>query len=202
MLLFKASFWPGLRDGSITLTFRLWERARVRAGSNQRTHPVGVLHVDDVREVKLSQITDDEAVRAGFADRAALVESLRGFAKEKLTPQTRVFRVEFHRTGEIDRVAGADDAELSKEDVAAIDAKLDALDARSDDGAWTRTALRLIAEHPRTVAAELAKRAGLERAKFKSNVVKLKKLGLTESFEVGYDLTPRGRAYVAKRKRR
>lgn len=196
MLLFKSEFWPGLRDGTITLTFRLWDTPRVRVGSNQRTHPVGVLRIDDVREVQVRDITEDEARRAGFADRDALVASLRAFAKGPLTPSTRVFRVELTRTGEIDRAPGAEDADLSEDDVLAIDAKLDAMDARSADGAWTRATLRLIAEHPHTVAVELAKRAGRERAPFKADVVKLKKLGLTESFEIGYDLTPRGRAYL------
>jgi hypothetical protein len=36
---------------------------------------------------------------------------------------------------------------------------------------------------------------------FKADVVKLKKLGLTQSFEVGYELSPRGRSYWDKVKR-
>jgi hypothetical protein len=33
-------------------------------------------------------------------------------------------------------------------------------------------------------------------------VRKLKKLGLTQSFEVGYEISPRGRAYLAAPKRK
>jgi hypothetical protein len=42
----------------------------------------------------------------------------------------------------------------------------------------------------------LAERFGRERLPFKADVRKLKALGLTESLEVGYRLSPRGRAYL------
>ena len=45
-------------------------------------------------------------------------------------------------------------------------------------------------------AADLAERFGRERLKFKTDVRKLKALGLTESLAVGYRLSPRGRAYL------
>jgi hypothetical protein len=38
--------------------------------------------------------------------------------------------------------------------------------------------------------------AGMETAPFKRNVRKLKELGLTESLEVGYRLSPRGQAFM------
>ena len=46
------------------------------------------------------------------------------------------------------------------------------------------------------LTARLAKRIGQERDHFKQNVRKLKELGLTESLEIGYRLSPRGRAYL------
>ena len=42
---------------------------------------------------------------------------------------------------------------------------------------------------------ERDERFGRERLPFKADVRKLKALGLTESLEVGYRLSPRGRAY-------
>jgi hypothetical protein len=44
-------------------------------------------------------------------------------------------------------------------------------------------------------APDLAARMGRETLPFKRDVRKLKELGLTESLEVGYRLSPRGRAY-------
>jgi hypothetical protein len=45
-------------------------------------------------------------------------------------------------------------------------------------------------------AGDLAEAFGRERLKFKTDVRKLKALGLTESLEVGYRLSPRGRAFL------
>ena len=56
--------------------------------------------------------------------------------------------------------------------------------------------LRLIAEHPGVRAGDLADHRGQERLAFKADVRKLKALGLTESLDVGYRLSPRGRAWL------
>ena len=45
-------------------------------------------------------------------------------------------------------------------------------------------------------APDLAASLGRETLPFKRDVRKLKELGLTESLEVGYRLSPRGRAYL------
>jgi hypothetical protein len=66
-------------------------------------------------------------------------------------------------------------------------------------GAWIMQTLGAIAERPATRAGDLATDLGQERLPFKANVRKLKALGLTESLEVGYRLSPRGRAYLAER---
>jgi len=52
--------------------------------------------------------------------------------------------------------------------------------------------LAAIRDRPETRAAELARDVGWERDSFKVHVRKLKNLGLTESLEVGYRLSPRG----------
>ena len=68
--------------------------------------------------------------------------------------------------------------------------------ARLAHGAWTRTTLETIAAKPATRAADLAAQLGRETVAFKSDVRKLKNLGLTYSLEVGYRLAPRGAAYL------
>jgi hypothetical protein len=57
---------------------------------------------------------------------------------------------------------------------------------------WTRTVLELIRDRPAVVSTELAAAVGRERLAFKADVRKLKALGLTESLDVGYRLTPLG----------
>ena len=65
------------------------------------------------------------------------------------------------------------------------------------DAPWTRDALRLIERNPGVVSTELAAEVGLERQYFKIRIRRLKSLGLTESLEIGYRLSPRGAAYLA-----
>jgi predicted transcriptional regulator len=63
-----------------------------------------------------------------------------------------------------------------------------------------KAALKLIREWPARRAPELAEMAGMETTPFKRNIRKLKELGLTESLEVGYRISPRGQAVVKKLK--
>lgn len=198
MLLFQKRFHEGLVSGAVTLTFRRWDKPHVRAGGRYRCHPIGVLEVDAVSRATVGAITARDAKRAGFGSRDELLDYLRTARPEPLDEGTEVFRVELHHGGDGDRVAIALEADLSAEDVAAIAAKL----ARMDEGApWTRKTLALIEAHPRVAASQLAKRLGRETEPFKVDVRKLKKLGLTQSFEVGYELSPRGSAYVEARAR-
>jgi len=199
VLLFKKPFHAGLVDGSVTLTFRRWDKPHVRNGGRYRCHPIGVLEVDDVRVVRVGEIGDLDAKAAGFAGRAALVDYLRsGPRGEDLTDATEVYRIALHHGGDGDRVEIALVDKLSKEDIDAIAKKLARLDEKAP---WTAKTLRLIAKHPQVAASQLAKKLGRETLPFKVDVRKLKKLGLTQSFEVGYELSPRGRAFLAARRR-
>lgn len=85
---------------------------------------------------------------------------------------------------------------LAKHEIAAIDARLDLLDRASRHGTWTRPMLQIIARHPRTSAAELSLGFGREKRRLQSDIRKLKELGLTRSLRVGYELSPRGEAYL------
>ncbi len=193
MLLFKKPFHAGLKDGTITLTYRRWQKPHVRVGGRYRCHPIGVLEVDEVALVPVKSITAADASRAGFDSRDALVTYLAELGP--LTEATPVYRVALRYGGDGDRVEIALETELDDDDVAEITAKLARMDKTEP---WTRATLRLIDESPRTAASKLAAKVGRETLPFKADVVKLKKLGLTQSFEVGYEISPRGRAYLAK----
>jgi hypothetical protein len=197
MLLFKKAFHAGLTSGAITLTFRRWQKPHVKPRGRYRCHPIGVLEVDAIELVTVKSITARDAERAGFASRDALIAYLAELGP--VTDSTEVYRVELHHGGDGDRVELALEDTLSAEDVAAITAKL----ARMDQGgAWTAKTLALIDKHPRIAASKLAAKVKRETLPFKTDVRKLKKLGLTQSFEVGYELSPRGRAYLAARPRK
>jgi hypothetical protein len=190
LMLFQKRFWEPIRAGEVTLTFRRWKRAQVVAGRVYRT-AAGRLHVDTVDVVAVDAIDDDDAIRCGYASAAALVADLRG------DPAGPVYRIAFRHLDEPDpRDLLAAAAHLEADDVIAIDRRLDRLDRASSHGPWTRQYLAAIAEHPGVRAPDLAERFGRETQPFKTDVRKLKNLGLTISLRVGYRISPRGRAYL------
>ena len=190
-VLFPQRFHAGLADGSVTLAFRRWRRPAAKAGGRQRT-PVGELAIDAVDPVALDDITDADARRAGYAD---LDELLTELARH---PEGTLYRIELHLAGADPRVALRQQADLSDEDWHTLAARLARLDRSSRHGPWTARVLRLIAERPAVRAGDLAASLGREKAPFKVDVRKLKEMGLTESLEVGYRLSPRGVAVLAR----
>ena len=198
MLLFQKRFHEGLVRGDVTLTFRRWASARVKIGGRYRCHPIGVLEVDRIDRVRVADVTAEDAQRSGFPTLEALLAYEREASDAPLDASSELFRVELHHGGDGDRVEIALDDALTKDDVKAITERLAKLDA---GGKWTRRTLGLIERHPRVAASQLAKKLKRETLAFKTDVRKLKRLGLTQSFEVGYEISPRGRAYLAARRR-
>ncbi|HEX6568436.1 MAG TPA: hypothetical protein VF015_04700 [Acidimicrobiales bacterium] len=190
-MLFPRRFHDGLADGSITVAFRRWRRPSVKAGGHQRT-PLGELAIEAVDHVDLDEITEADASRAGYADRAELLAEL---ARH---PDGTLYRIAFRHAGADPRLALREQAGLSDDDWRAVEARLDRLDRASRGGPWTATVLRLIADRPAVRAGDLAASLGREKLPFKVDVRKLKELGLTESLDVGYRLSPRGRAVLAR----
>jgi hypothetical protein len=191
-VLFAKQFWPGIADGSVTLTYRRWRRQQVLAGRRYRT-PAGIVEVRSVSTASLDEITDHEARLAGYRDAAALMADLPD------RPGADLFCIEFRAVSEPDpRAVLAAMADLDDDATAEISRRLDRLDRASPHGPWTRDALQLIHDRPATRAADLAGLVGREKASFKADVRKLKNLGLTESLDVGYRLSARGRAYLAQ----
>jgi hypothetical protein len=176
--------------GEVTVQFRRWARPTVRPGGRLRT-ALGELSIDAVEPVTLSSITAADARAAGESTRAALVGALR-------QRTGTVYRVSLHYAGADPRIALREDDVLDDDAVRAINEELDAIDARTRREPWTRAVLGVIARSPGVVAIDLATELGRDRASFKADVRRLKELGLTESLEVGYRLSPRGRAFVAR----
>lgn len=181
----------GVRDGSVTLAFRRWKKPDVEPG-RRFTTSAGMVRVESVEVVDSDAITDEEAQQAGWPDAARL--------RKRLNPDESLptYRVRLVWDGEDPRIALREDAALTDEDVATLDAKLDRLDKASSYGAWTLPTLALIREHPQRRAPDLAEMVGRETAPFKLDVRKLKALGLTVSFTVGYEISPRGLEYLAR----
>ncbi len=200
-MLFEARLRDGLADGSITVAFRRWQRPQVLAGRRYRTGGryrmnMGdpLVEVERVDVVAPEKITKADARRAGYRSPEALLAELRG------DPTLPLYRVRFKRVdGPDPRDVLAGTAELSGDEMSAVDARLARLDKAADDGPWTARVLQTIADRPEVVSTELAQGLGLERLIFKRRVRALKELGLTLSLTVGYRISLRGAAYLSWR---
>ncbi|MGC7101999.1 hypothetical protein ACPZ19_45610 [Amycolatopsis lurida] len=175
-------------SGEVTLAFRRWRRPTVRAGGTLRT-ALGVVAVRSIDPVTVEDISEEDARRAGFENTAELRHFLSG------RPEGQVYRIEVRPGGADPRVALRDEVP-NGEELSELLTKLNKKDDAGGRGPWTRAFLAEIAARPGVRAAELAERFGLATPVFKADVRKLKELGLTESLEVGYRLSARGRAVL------
>jgi len=176
-MLLKVAHLEAIRRGEVSLVFRRWKRPSVKTGGTLNT-AVGQLAIDEVTEIDPVAITDADARSAGHASAEVLCADLAG--------EGTVYRVSVRFLGADPRAALRQDTDLT----GVLD-MLKRLDARSP---WTARVLDLIAEYPERRAGDLAAMLEMETQAFKLDVRKLKALGLTESLEVGYRLSPRGQA--------
>jgi hypothetical protein len=188
-MLLKRETIEGIRDGRIALLFRRWKSPRAKAGGRSRDAR-GVVEVVAVE--RAARISELDARAAGHTSLAALRTELARYAGDG-----ELYRVEVRWGGADPRAALRMRARLGREERAAITAKLARLDAASRDGAWTARVLCAIAAQPGVVSTTLAAQLSMARPAFKLRVRKLKALGLTESLEVGYRISPRGRSVLA-----
>jgi hypothetical protein len=192
-MLFEPRLRAGLLNGSITLAFRRWKRSQVVAGHRYRMGAgAGLALVSAVDVVDPATISVADANAAGFPDPAALRADLSGPAEHP------VYRIQLHALAEADpRDVLSQTSSFTLEDVAELQRRLDQLDRSNAHGAWTRNTMSAIAQSPGVRAADLATQLGWDDLHaFKLHVRKLKDLGLTISLPVGYELSPRGSAYL------
>jgi hypothetical protein len=182
----------GILDGKITVLFRRWKRPLVTAGRQYRT-TAGRLTVESADVVDPAAISAADARRAGYESAAQVLAELRG------EPGDPVYRLRVRRVDEPDpREVLASQDTLTVDERAEIRRRLERLDRASSHGPWTAAVLTAIADRPATRAAELAAQFDRELLAFKTDVRKLKDLGLTISLEVGYRLSARGHAYLRR----
>jgi len=180
----------GILDGTITVMFRRWKRPLALAGRQYRT-TAGLLAVDAADVVDPAKIRLADARRAGYKSVAAVLADLRG------EPDYPVYRLRVRPVeGPDPRDVLAGQGVLTGDERAEITRRLERLDRASSHGPWTAAVLAAIAERPATRAAELAASFDRELLPFKTDVRKLKNLGLTISLEIGYRLSARGEAYL------
>jgi hypothetical protein len=90
---FSAELRDQVASGTITVSYRLWSRPKVKAGGVYRSGGA-TIEVDDIELVPFSSITDDDLARTGERD----LDGLRARAAHAgpIDDDTLVYRVEFH----------------------------------------------------------------------------------------------------------
>jgi hypothetical protein len=90
---FSADLRDRVSDGTITVSYRLWTRPKVKVGGVYRSGAV-TIEVDDVDLLPYSSITEDDLARTGEPD----LEALRRRAAHAgpIHDDTMLYRVEFH----------------------------------------------------------------------------------------------------------
>lgn len=187
-MLFREPFLIGLRREKLDTAFRRWTQPRVKKGTRMRT-PMGVVEVLSVEPIMEIEITSTDVERAGYSSRAELMQDLGSTADGQL------YRIQLKYGGEDPRIQLRANDQLSDEDFETIKKKLKGYER---EGAWTRKALKLISKNEAVLASKLAGKMGMEKYAFKRRVRQLKELGLTESLDIGYRLSPRGREVLRR----
>ena len=93
---FSADLRERVANGTITVSYRLWSRSKVKVGGLYRSGSV-MIEVDDIELLPFSSVSDEDLVLTGEAD----LESLRHRAAHAgpIDDDTVLFRVQFHVVG-------------------------------------------------------------------------------------------------------
>lgn len=187
-MLFRRDVLDRIASGEVTVAFRVWRRPTVRAGGRLMT-AIGELAVDAVTPVEIGSLSDADARRSG-------AESLRALMDELSGREGVLYRIDVRHAGPDPRIALAGRPASAPQDRAELDEALARLDQTSRAGPWTFDLLRRIDRRPGTPARQLADELGVETLALKRRVRQLKALGLTDSLQTGYRLSPRGRDHL------
>ncbi|HET6909920.1 MAG TPA: hypothetical protein VFH54_11320 [Mycobacteriales bacterium] len=92
-VMFSPELRAGVAAGDITVSIRLWQRAKVKAGNRYASNEC-MIEVDSIELMPFSAVTADDVARSGERD----LETLRARAAHAgpITDATLVYRVEFH----------------------------------------------------------------------------------------------------------
>jgi len=187
-MLFKREILDGIARGEITLALRRWKRPTVMSGGQLRTS-AGTLRIGAVAQIALAGVTTTDARRAGYATLAEAIASLSDREGD-------VYRIELQGLATDARAALRKSPRIAADARQAIAKLVARLDSKRPG--YVRSVLRAIQSSPGTSAADLAEGLGIDKPMLKRDIRQLKEHGLTESLTVGYRLSPRGEAWLAK----
>src|SRR5687767_1382058 len=95
MLLFKKKFLDLIRAGEKTQTIRIWPHRKLRVGQRSYIPGAGYISIDAVDAVELGDLTEEDAMRDGFASLLELRGEIERLYPEGLVNGNQAFRVRF-----------------------------------------------------------------------------------------------------------
>ena len=99
MLMFRREDRERVARGEITLTFRLWKSAHVRAGKTYESG-FGPVEVEDVQVMPAALISDDDVAPSGCADVPSILKLAGEHTNARVGPDTLLYRVQFRFLGD------------------------------------------------------------------------------------------------------
>jgi hypothetical protein len=93
LVMFSPELREGVASGEITVSVRLWQRPKVRAGGRYGSNGFAI-EVDSIEMLPFSAITAEDVARSGEPDREVLRQ--RAAHAGPIDDDTLVYRVEFH----------------------------------------------------------------------------------------------------------
>lgn len=178
----------GVAAGEISEAYLRWPSPLVEAGARLST-AVGSIGVGEVSRVDPAELTDADARRAGFGSAAGLRASLAKHGRGEVYRLTLSFDGPAPQPGQEPVVLGARER-------AEIERWLARLDVSAPRGPWTRQVLEVLGQRPGIRAGELAVEQNRPASRCKSDVWRLRELGLVEPVGAGFGLSARGRSYL------
>lgn len=189
-MLFKVKHLEGIKSGDVSLAFRRWKKTAINKGTLLHT-AIGLVEIGDIQMIDIENITNEDALNAGFSNIDELQKSLRQ------SDEANIYKIALRFHSEDPRIA-IRQQNLTDDLCQSLKQKLARLDKVSKQGAWTIKVLKTIYQHPHLHAVGIASLTGFEKEWLKLNIRKLKNLGLTISHTVGYELSPLGREFLEK----
>ncbi|MEB3370863.1 hypothetical protein [Saccharopolyspora mangrovi] len=177
----------GVAAGHVTQAYMRWASPQARPGARVRTR-AGVIEITALVEVDPEQLTDADAARAGFSTAAGLRASL---SRHRGT----TYRLELTH---LDRPAAPEPAPvaLGEAQRRALKAQLARLDLGTPRGPWTRQLLELLRQQPGLAPAELAAAQQRPVSRTKTDLWRLRELGLIDTTGPGTRLSGLALSYL------
>lgn len=177
----------GVAAGHITQAYFRWPSPQARPGARVPTS-TGIIEITALAEVDPEQLTDADAARAGFTTAAGLRALL---SRHRGT----TYRLELTHLGHPGTPEAAP-AALDETQRRDLQAQLARLDLGTPRGPWTRQLLELLRRHPGMAPAQLAAAQQRPVSRTKTDLWRLRELGLIDTTGPGTRLTGLALSYL------